>query len=129
MPTLRNVFNLEFVVRGTEKTEVRIWIQDFVCYPTFEYLIGQKWRIQNTPPHIAYFCQAIYPDQIKLYETFQNLAPFEQMLEQQKDKRVKKPSHKKRFNFRGPAFLTSSRLPNHHQQYVLQSRHLKNISR
>ena len=38
-----------------KKTEVRIWIQDFVCYPTFEYLIGQKWRIQNTPPHIADF--------------------------------------------------------------------------
>ena len=46
-----------------KKTEVRIWILDFVCYPTFEYLIGHKWRIQNTPPHIADFCQGIYQDQ------------------------------------------------------------------
>ena len=72
-----------------KKTEVRIWILDFVCYPTFEYLIGHKWRIQNTPPHIADFCQAIYQDQIKLYETFQNLATFNQMFEQKRDKCVK----------------------------------------
>ena len=37
----------------------------------------------------------------------------------------KRPSHKKRFNFRGPAFLTSSRLPNHQQQYVLRQRRLQ----
>ena len=90
MAAFRNVFNLEFVVIGNEKNRGQDLNSRFVCYPNFEYLIGQKWRIQNTPPHIADFCQAIYPDQIKLHETFQNLATFEQMLEQKEDKRVKK---------------------------------------
>ena len=107
---ISSILNLFCV--GMKKTEVRIWIQDFVCYPTFEYLIGEKWRIQNTPPHIADFCQAIYQDQIKLYETFQNLATFDQMLEQKKYKRVKNLLTKKVSISVAPLFW-------HHQDYPI----------
>lgn len=86
-----------------KKTEVRIWILDFVCYPTFEYLIGHKWRIQNTPPHIADFCQGIYQDQ-----ALRNLSKSwkfqSNVWTKEKHIRPKKPFPHKKFQFPWPSF-------------------------
>ena len=89
MPAFRDIFNLEFVLRGNEKNRGQNLNSRF-CLLSHLWIFD--WTQVKDPKHSSpyrRFFQTIYQDQIKLYETFQNLATFNQMFEHKRDKCVK----------------------------------------
>ena len=105
MPAFRDIFNLEFVLSGNEKNRGQDLNSRF-CLLSHLWIFD--WTKVKDPKHstpYCRFCQAIYQDQIKLYETFQNLATFNQVTNQTKERQIcKKTFSQITFQFPWPRF-------------------------